>query len=91
MRGNRDYAGCNQGQKRSIPACAGKPLQVREIGGVGGVYPRVCGETLALIPEIPLAIGLSPRVRGNHISSMVHDEGNGSIPACAGKPPPIHI
>ena len=28
---------------RSIPACAGDPVQHRKVSGGGGVYPRVCG------------------------------------------------
>ena len=38
---------------RSIPACAGEPLGLVGICGVGLVYPRVCGGT-GIRPEAPM-------------------------------------
>ena len=70
----------------SIPACAGEPVhkscRTRRIG----VYPRVCGGTSqpAGFPRRPT--GLSPRVRGNLVSSGQNPTRDGSIPACAGEP-----
>ena len=49
----------------SIPACAGEPRRVAARPAQGGVYPRVCGGTRQYPREMPLAGGLSPRVRGN--------------------------
>ena len=37
---------------------------------------------------VVLALGLSPRVRGNHAEGLGHGEGRGSIPAGAGEPAP---
>ena len=50
------------------------------------VYPRVCGGTIHMIPDILSALGLSPRVRGNLLSTCAKSSPSGSIPACAGEP-----
>ena len=69
-----------------IPACAGEPAPNHR------VYPRVCGGT-----PPSATMGLSPRVRGNPLKMLLprlspRVRGNhGSIPACAGEPPPISI
>ena len=45
VRGNRSWR-LNVGQRlRSIPACAGEPIQIQLPGRGTGVYPRVCGGT----------------------------------------------
>ena len=51
------------------------------------VYPRACGGTQfrKLLRQDP--VGLSPRVRGNHILAQPGHLGVGSIPARAGEPP----
>ena len=75
----------------SIPACAGKPIHPSWIAGGERVYPRVCGEARsdAVTSGIPSSPGLSPRVRGSHtLASLRSTHGDGSIPACAGKPMP---
>ena len=53
---------------------------------IDGVYPRVCGGTVALTVTDLDTGGLSPRVRGNPLlpSSLVTQIR--SIPACAGEP-----
>ena len=70
----------------SIPACAGEPA----VDGVGlapeGVYPRVCGGTIATRTAARCASGLSPRVRGNPPNLAMRHAHQGSIPACAGEP-----
>ena len=71
---------------RSIPACAGEPSGSPSTIGVGGVYPRVCGGTLAELPNCHLLSGLSPRVRGNRQLRCAFVCRKGSIPACAGEP-----
>ena len=58
---------------RSIPASAGEPRhrvsELRTVFATLGVYPRVCGGTdkRRWIPAGALDIGLSPRLRGNHL------------------------
>ena len=51
----------------SIPACAGEPLSVVCLFPTFRVYPRVCGGTLIWQILVSLAMGLSPRVRGNRL------------------------
>ena len=70
----------------SIPACAGEPNTGPEPGKDGGVYPRVCGGTLAPADGIVGGVGLSPRVRGNRRLAQRPDIRARSIPACAGEP-----
>ena len=72
----------------SIPACAGEPSCRRRPGGSPRVYPRVCGGTSVCTSSAPLARGLSPRVRGNPLAGDGARRAVGSIPACAGEPPP---
>ena len=70
----------------SIPACAGEPsIIIHLIIGVG-VYPRVCGGTVAFSAAARAASGLSPRVRGNLNRNNSQSVRLGSIPACAGEP-----
>ena len=73
-------------RSRSIPACAGEPSSVPTCHAPQWVYPRVCGGTIQR-PDLPCsAVGLSPRVRGNHPASRPAMLRSGSIPACAGEP-----
>ena len=44
------------------------------------------GGTSTMLPMLPPAIGLSPRVRGNHLYQSAGGGEQGSIPACAGEP-----
>ena len=86
VRGNRLLpTGASEGQ-RSIPACAGEPQQHLNQNDTGRVYPRVCGGTPCLSPHSSKTNGLSPRVRGNHVSLHGQLLSVGSIPACAGEP-----
>ena len=87
VRGNRQSRPRTIPISRSIPACAGKPA-----GGDSGrlhvrVHPRVCGETPTPSLDTHLTEGPSPRVRGNLCHAFGHEDMDGSIPACAGKPP----
>ena len=50
------------------------------------VYPRGCGATLYLRLSYHLAMGLSPRVRGNLGYAYGRTNSAGSIPAGAGQP-----
>ena len=50
------------------------------------VYPRVCGGTLTSPIPSSMALGLSPRVRGNRPDDKALHTVIRSIPACAGEP-----
>ena len=56
-----------------------------------GVYPRVCGGTDSHTSGTAWEAGLSPRVRGNRDRRPRQTQGSGSIPACAGEPPPRRL
>ena len=71
---------------RSIPACAGEPRWSKSPPGCPTVYPRVCGGTRQVLPNLPPYHGLSPRVRGNPPNPGVFASDTRSIPACAGEP-----
>ena len=70
----------------SIPAWAGKPPRWRAVAASSAVYPRVGGETRDCTGRRSLPAGLSPRGRGNQLSSWHRVATTGSIPAWAGKP-----
>ena len=65
VRGNPAGAPVKRLFPGSIPACAGEPTVGVALGGIGGVYPRVCGGTGRPYMASGGRIGLSPRVRGN--------------------------
>ena len=71
---------------RSIPACAGEPLQPTLPRQPRTVYPRVCGGTPCFLPPSHAPPGLSPRVRGNRLKNWNNRKVQRSIPACAGEP-----
>ena len=86
VRGNRGGAGQRVGTSGSIPACAGEPRPAAGLPRMLPVYPRVCGGTWwTMTPSLP-CLGLSPRVRGNHITRRAVGVDLRSIPACAGEP-----
>ncbi len=70
----------------SIPACAGKPGCRFPRSRCRRVHPRVCGEALNAALNTIKGQGPSPRVRGSHKVGDAIKDGDGSIPACAGKP-----
>ena len=86
MRGNQFLRQFYAGGMGSIPAHAGKPRgdAEREMGN--RVYPRPCGETLAIPSKSSYLGGLSPPMRGNPLQSNLMRRLLGSIPAHAGKP-----
>ena len=86
VRGNRRQGAAAVGGIRSIPACAGEPKSGRARTAPKQVYPRVCGGTQRRLAGATLLSGLSPRVRGNRVSSSRQPQEGGSIPACAGEP-----
>ena len=86
VRGNPKSTSRTSRTGGSIPACAGEPPIRTCYVIANGVYPRVCGGTPGLSREEIADTGLSPRVRGNHVYVLRHDDRTGSIPACAGEP-----
>ena len=86
VRGNLIPATRSATLEGSIPACAGEPRRHRASIEAGRVYPRVCGGTCTLATSSARVRGLSPRVRGNHVSIVSPFLECGSIPACAGEP-----
>ena len=86
VRGNRSFFRFSRSNSGSIPACAGEPVAPSRPGTPSGVYPRVCGGTPSPCSSRPRDMGLSPRVRGNRVSTPAKRVEAGSIPACAGEP-----
>ena len=86
MRGNRLRLHFADPIRRSIPACAGEPLDAIHARQDVEVYPRVCGGTGFAFITFAIGQGLSPRVRGNHSIAGVGYAASRSIPACAGEP-----
>ncbi len=88
VRGNHDLSMDDGDFKGTIPACAGEPL----LGNCRRMqrrdYPRVCGGTCRVRRAVRPGSGLSPRVRGNRLSVRLSVVYGGTIPACAGEPPP---
>ena len=70
---------------RSIPARAGEPNSSPIRSSQRRVYPRACGGTAESIAVALGGMGLSPRVRGNHLRRHLRRQRLGSIPrACGG-------
>ena len=67
MRGNLQLIRHNHADVGSIPAYAGEPSSGGQYGNDRQVYPRVCGGTARTGPVSAQKVGLSPRMRGNHI------------------------
>ena len=88
VRGNLSPAVHNVAPRGSIPACAGEPRRSARLGAGASVYPRVCGGTSLSWVYPFMMMGLSPRVRGNHVRATERQHRGGSIPACAGEPLP---
>ena len=65
VRGNRRAALSHAIRLRSIPACAGEPVQDRRGRLSNPVYPRLCGGTGRSAAATIIKGGLSPPVRGN--------------------------
>ena len=84
--GTDDIDGADDLPQGSIPACAGEPQRSGRLNGASGVYPRVCGGTGREGTQLPVAPGLSPRVRGNPSPLCSCAARVRSIPACAGEP-----
>ena len=86
VRGNLlDWTAANL-DTRSIPARAGEPFDRHAHLSQQGVYPRACGGTLRYRTPTASRLGLSPRVRGNHVDDDDPTARMRSIPARAGEP-----
>ena len=88
VRGSPHRADRGAGGTGSIPACAGKPLCRYRESSRRRVHPRVCGEARVAPGLRRCKPGPSPRVRGSRLPRGLRGACRGSIPACAGKPPP---
>ncbi len=86
VRGNPQASQCGRLGLGPIPACAGEPAGADGARLRDGAYPRVCGGTDLLPDFMFVNEGLSPRVRGNHVSDVAGALVPGPIPACAGEP-----
>ena len=86
VRGSRRRGPASDPAAGSIPACAGKPASSIRTSCPPRVYPRVCGEAVSFFGSQAPYMGLSPRVRGSLAVRARSALGQGSIPACAGKP-----
>ncbi len=86
VRGSPSATEKSLGEARSIPACAGEPLESQGWTAVSEVYPRVCGGAGDGQYLKDGGIGLSPRVRGSPDNVPVRNRHQRSIPACAGEP-----
>ena len=86
VRGNRRGAPARRSGSGSIPARAGEPSSGRACERRCRVYPRACGGTCTRRYHTASISGLSPRVRGNHITPEARIIDLRSIPARAGEP-----
>ena len=84
VRGNRTRRSLYRRHRRSIPACAGEPVNLLSVAAPLWVYPRVCGGTVIGAGQVSDIMGLSPRVRGNLCRDGANNARARSIPACAG-------
>ncbi len=85
-RGNPSCRRCARRHRRSIPACAGEPVEWLDHCSMSRVYPRVRGGTIVPARMGDNDPGLSPRARGNRLRWAADGRRSGSIPACAGEP-----
>ena len=86
VRGNHPQRNPAAAVPRSIPACAGEPVDTSGSVRTYTVYPRVCGGTTTMPVGAEVLSYLSPRVRGNHVLPDAGLKRYRSIPACAGEP-----
>ena len=86
VRGNRAGNEVAISVLRSIPARAGEPPRRPRPPRRRSVYPRACGGTQPFFDTALATLGLSPRVRGNHVLDRPENANAGSIPARAGEP-----
>ena len=88
-RGNPNLGHFGRPPPGSIPAWAGQPRDGAGLDRGVRVYPRVGGATHRSIRTANQCSGLSPRGRGNPLSSPSRNITVRSIPAWAGQPYPL--
>ena len=86
VRGNRGQGHGRFSSKGPIPASAGEPSRSSPAAPHPWAYPRECGGTGHCRPEPGATAGLSPRVRGNLLTTVKYEYRQGPIPASAGEP-----
>src|SRR5690554_638223 len=70
----------------TIPASAGEPTDIAVLVTPVRDYPRVCGGTASTVGWDFQTGGLSPRLRGNHLTRSASLRHKRTIPASAGEP-----
>ena len=70
---------------RLIPAGAGRTRVCAGVPGLGGAHPRWRGEDDKLANPLATPVGSSPLARGGHTETEFDEEGDGLIPAGAGR------
>ena len=88
MRGSRDLLPNRPLRAGPIPAHAGEPAGPRSGATPFRAYPRACGGATSLSFASCRLSGLSPRMRGSHITINNAIMDWGPIPAHAGEPRP---
>ena len=85
MRGKHEAGLVGDGDKRNIPAYAGKTRPVTWPPTSEMEHPRVCGENVGgEVPGVPHG-GTSPRMRGKRLKILLRSLKPRNIPAYAGK------
>ncbi len=90
-RGSQGLEENDDGDVRSIPACAGLTGRALPLPHPGSVHPRVRGAHYQILKADPNATGPSPRARGSQPIGREVMRRWRSIPACAGLTPLIPI
>ena len=85
MRGKRAPCMCMRLRMRNIPAYAGKTRSCAIPWRNSKEHPRVCGENCPKLLAACGTIGTSPRMRGKRPCEGARSQGEGNIPAYAGK------
>ena len=70
---------------RITPAYAGKSCIYRSTTSISWDHPRVCGEKGAPVPNVPVAAGSPPRMRGKVPRNLTDYQTRRITPAYAGK------
>ena len=86
VRGSRSLSMFLNPPMRSIPVCAGEPLESAITCIRARVDPRVCGGADTNMVYLRPHAGRSPCVRGSLVASDVKIPRDRSIPVCAGEP-----
>ena len=86
MRGEDPEPVCDEGRRgRITPACAGKTTQSCVGQLIYQDHPRMRGEDLKTVGSFLWKTGSPPHARGRLVEGLLHLNGRGITPACAGK------